>query len=1165
MIYGLSWGQVNKTFIATSGQWTQSNNWSPSGVPNSDDNIIFPDYVTEVSNIPNATVNNLEIQGNSGLITFRTGTGNPNSERKIDVSGLFTVPAGKTLVLTSGNGSRSLGLSFSSTCLAQIFGVINIEGSNSQGINSFGILEISGTGLLSGSASSYVTIEPGSTLRIGSVGGISATGPTGNIQTTTRTFDTEANYQYTGIANQTFGTGLPATVNSLTISNTGPIGNNTVTPVGNITVVTNLSVTSGILNLGSFTVNRASDGGSFSLGPSAGLLVGGVGETNFPSNYTANTLDCTSTVNYNFTGNQTIRAFDYGNLILSGSGIKTLQNGTTSICSNFTISGTASTAAVTGLSIGGSVSLGVGTSFSAGSFVHQVGGNWAQAGTFNSSGSTIVFSGTNPKTITVSGPGGFNNLSFTEGTTTAQGPISIGGNVNIGSFGTFSSGNFTHSVNGNWTQSGTFVSGTSTVQFTGNSSKSIQVTGSGGFHHLSILGSGTVSALSNLSVLGNLTIAAGASFEAGNFTHQVGRDWNQSGNFLPGNSLVQFTGSNSGTIQVTGTGGFHNLSFLGLGTKTISSTLSVSGNITPVSGPVVLTGANTLTLQANREMEITPTGSLSTSSGRLILQPGSQYINRSTSNPTLEMRQTFTGQKGWRMVGTPVSTTYSNLTAGLETQGFPGSSNPSLQPNLLWWDETDKGTTLQGWRQPTSLSDNVPAGRGHYFYVFHGDSKPGGGNYADVLPRNIAVTGTEVNLASGVFDFGLTFTPRTSNSTQVSGTWTEVNQADEGFNLVANPTASVIDFHAASGWNKSNVDQTIYIWDPSEGDFLTWNGTTGSLGNGRIAPFQAFWVKSNAPAPILQLTGNGAKSLVRTSFSGRKSTSSLPVLELNVAGEGMRAQSFITFGPDGMEGADPKDAYQLESLGEDWLLLYSFGSLQTKSPLVINHQPDLSAAQNRIIPLHLSASRNGESFKGTYLMDWKLPEDWDPGLDIVLMDHVHKKAIDMKKEAFYTFELEVPKSPISNSRKTWDGLATPQAVIFQTPYELGESEELDGHQLHARTTSSSKPKRPFTLYIGAFPQGEVEYLPDLPKLFPPSPNPFSQETKIKFFLPYEETTELGIYDLLGQKVGGFSPQKYLPGMHEVEWIPAAIDLPKGIYVIRLATSIGQFTQKLIKN
>ncbi|PZV82161.1 putative secreted protein (Por secretion system target) [Algoriphagus aquaeductus] len=788
---------------------------------------------------------------------------------------------------------------------------------------------------------------------------------------------------------------------------------------------------------------------------------------------------------------QTIYNDDYHHLTLSNSGTKTFQSGTSAISGNLTLTGSATSSAILGLS--------------------------------------------------------------------------VGGNLSILSNATFNAGSFNLQIEGNWTQSGTFVSGTSTVQFTGNSSKSIQVTGSGGFHHLSILGSGTVSALSNLSVLGNLTIAAGASFEAGNFTHQVGRDWNQSGNFLPGNSLVQFTGSNSGTIQVTGTGGFQNLSFLGSGTKTISSTLSVSGNITPVSGPVVLTGANTLTLQANREMEITPTGSLSTSSGRLILQPGSQYINRSTSNPTLEMRQTFTGQKGWRMVGTPVSTTYSNLTAGLETQGFPGSSNPSLQPNLLWWDETDKGTTLQGWRQPTSLSANVPAGRGHYFYVFNGDSKPGGGNYADVLPRNIAVTGTEVNLASGVFDFGLTFTPRTSNSTQVSGTWTEVNQADEGFNLVANPTASVIDFHASSGWNKSNVDQTIYIWDPTEGDFLTWNGTTGSLGNGRIAPFQAFWVKSNAPAPILQLTGNGAKSLLSTSFSGRKSTSSPPVLELNVAGEGMRAQSFITFGPDGMEGADPKDAYQLESLGEDWLLLYSFGSLQTKSPLVINHQPDLSAGQNRIIPLHLSASRKGEGFKGAYLMNWKLPEDWDPGLEIVLMDHIHKKAIDMKKEAFYTFELEAPKSPISNSRKTWDGLATPQAVIFQTPYELGESEELDGHQLNARTTSSSKPKRPFTLYIGAFPQGEVEYLPDLPKLFPPSPNPFSQETKIKFFLPYEETTELGIYDLLGQKVGGFSPQKYLPGMHEVEWIPAAIDLPKGIYVIRLATSIGQFTQKLIKN
>ncbi|WP_187176409.1 T9SS type A sorting domain-containing protein [Algoriphagus sp. AK58] len=818
------------------------------------------------------------------------------------------------------------------------------------------------------------------------------------------------------MSNQIFGNGLPGTVNSLTISNTGLVGNNTVTPVGNTLIATDLSVISGILDLGTFTVNRASAGGTFSMGANAGMLVGGEDGTNFPTNYSLTTLNCTSTVNYNFSGNQTVRAFNYGNLILSGSGIKTLQTSTTAICSNFTLSGTAITTAVVGLTIGGNLTIGTGTSFSAGAFSHQVGGNWTNQGTFNAGTSTFNFAGPSP-----------------------------------------------------------------------------------------------------------------------------------------------------GTITNSGTGDFFTISFGGLGTKTIASNLSPTGNIQQVATALVFSGSSTLTLSTGRSMEVNASGSVSTGSGRIILQPGSLYINRSSSNPTLEVRQNLTGNRGWRMIGSPVSSTYSAFTSGFETQGFPGSTNPTLQPNLLWWDETDKGTSLQSWRQPTNLSNTVPAGRGHYFYVFNGDTKPGGGNYSDALPKNISVTGTEVNLASSFFDFGVTYTPKDSNLVAQADTLIEVNQANEGFNLIANPTASVIDFYASSGWNKTNIDQTIYVWDPSVGEFLTWNGSTGTLGHGRIQPFQAFWVKANAPSPILRLTGNGAKSFISAGFYGRKMEDSNPVLELNVAGEGLRAQSLISFGQDGKEGADPKDAYQLESLAENWLLLYSFGSTKTKSPLVINHQPQLAEGQSRIIPLHLAASKKGEPFKGTYLMDWKLPLDWNPETEIVLMDHINQKAIDMRKENLYSFNFEAPKLPLFNSRKNSNGMSIPQAVVFQTPYEIGQEEEVSPNLIHSRSTSSTKPRRPFSIYIGSFPNGQVEYLPELPKLFAPSPNPFSKETKIRFYLPSPEMAELVIYNLMGQEVAKFPAQVYEAGIQELVWTPSAIDLQTGMYIIRLTTSSGQFTQKLIKN
>lgn len=876
-------------------------------------------------------------------------------------------------------------------------------------VNSGAFLQMAASGTTVTGGGTF-TLSSGATLGITSSDGITISGATGNIQVTgTRNFSTGANYVYNGSSNQSVGNGLPATVNSLIIANSGSVGDNLVILDSDKLVSSDLGVESGVLDLVGFTANRATLGGNFYVEANTGLRLNGV--SNFPSNFSARTLHCTSTVEYYANGPQTVAAVNYGNLLLSGSGEKTLQPGTTQLCSNFTLSGTASTTAAVGITIGGDFTIGTGTSFTAGAFTHE--------------------------------------------------------------------------VNGNWSNQGTFIAGSSTFSFVGT----------------------TPAALSN-----------------------------------------------------TGTGDFFNLSFGGSGTKTINSPLLPTGDISQISTSVVLSGVNTITLATGRSLEINASGSVNTGSGRLIIQPGAFYVNRSTSNPTLEVRQQFTGNKGWRLVGTPINSTYAALTSGFETQGFPGSTNPLLQPNLLWWDETDKGTTLQGWRQPASLSAAVPAGRGHYFYVFNGESKPGGGTYSDALPLTMSVTGTEVNLASGNFDFAVTFTQR-DTSLIAQDSLIEVNQADEGFNLVANPTASVIDFHSATGWTKTNIDQSIYVWDPATSSFLTWNGTSGSLGSGRIAPFQAFWVKTNAPSPLLRLNGNASKSLLSTDFFARTQAEPVSILQLNVVGEGMNAQSFISFGEGGETGPDAKDAYQLESLAEDWLLLYSFGSLKTKSPLVINHQPALLGQENRVIPLHLASAKKGESFKGSFLMDWKLPENWDPSLDLVLMDHINQKAIDMKKESVYSFEFEAPKSANSNSRKGTESSLIPRAVVFQTPYSL-DAEEIPSN---ARVSTDSKPNRPFTLFIGKLPEGRIEYLPDFPKLFSPAPNPFESQTKIRFFLPVEEEAEINIYSLFGQEVGRFPKQAYSAGVHELEWTPQTTSLPKGIYIIRLLTPTGQFTQKLIKN
>ncbi|HRG10924.1 MAG TPA: hypothetical protein PLJ08_20295, partial [Cyclobacteriaceae bacterium] len=64
------------------------------------------------------------------------------------------------------------------------------------------------------------------------------------------------------------------------------------------------------------------------------------------------------------------------------TGAKTRQVGTTTLTGNLSLSGTASTAAVIGLTIGGGIDIGLGTTFSAGPFTHTIGGNFINNGSF---------------------------------------------------------------------------------------------------------------------------------------------------------------------------------------------------------------------------------------------------------------------------------------------------------------------------------------------------------------------------------------------------------------------------------------------------------------------------------------------------------------------------------------------------------------------------------------------------------------------------------------------------------------------------------------------------------------------------------------------------------------------------------------------------------------
>ncbi|MEI6393764.1 MAG: YDG domain-containing protein [Verrucomicrobiota bacterium] len=286
------------------------------------DTVVVRNGATLTVNSTTAVCGNLQLggdtvnSGGAGTLAF-SASGNP----------ALTVSS-SVVVGGSGNNNRNGAITFQSgSTLAA------------------GSLQLGSSG--SSPAAGTIAMTSGGTLKVGgaiTVGTASGTWTRG-----------------TGTVILTANNTLPATIfttfNNLTI-NDGTTTGTTILGV-NVTVSGNLTVSSGTLDLSTFTANRSGSGGTFTLANGATLLVGG--SANFPTTYSTFTLGATSTVNYDYAGNQTVSARAYaGNVIFSGSGVKTIATGT-SVTGNLSIapSGAATALVGNGLTINvGSLTLG---------------------------------------------------------------------------------------------------------------------------------------------------------------------------------------------------------------------------------------------------------------------------------------------------------------------------------------------------------------------------------------------------------------------------------------------------------------------------------------------------------------------------------------------------------------------------------------------------------------------------------------------------------------------------------------------------------------------------------------------------------------------------------------------------------------------------------------
>ncbi|MEI6077569.1 MAG: hypothetical protein WCS94_18455, partial [Verrucomicrobiota bacterium] len=148
-----------------------------------------------------------------------------------------TVNSGVALDASSLSGANAIKLASASSTKPASFTVNGTLNAGTQTINGIG-------------ANNTFTLASGGTLISANVNGV--TGASGTLNFTIAPTLTGGDFTFNGTANQTPGTGLPATIRNLTINNTGGSGNNTVTLGQATTISGQLYLQSGLLGTGTF-------------------------------------------------------------------------------------------------------------------------------------------------------------------------------------------------------------------------------------------------------------------------------------------------------------------------------------------------------------------------------------------------------------------------------------------------------------------------------------------------------------------------------------------------------------------------------------------------------------------------------------------------------------------------------------------------------------------------------------------------------------------------------------------------------------------------------------------------------------------------------------------------------------------------------------------------
>lgn len=482
--------------------------------------------------------------------------------------------------------------------------------------------------------------------------------------------------------------------------------------------------------------------------------------------------------------------------------------------------------------------------------------------------------------------------------------------------------------------------------------------------------SGTISNSGTLTLTADLTNAATIN---GSGMYNVAGNFTNNSIFTAGTSTVTFNGSSAQSISGSAVTSFNSIVQSNSAGVSLSQHANLVDELNISSGTFTTTGFNfTLISDASRTARIAaiPTGA--NLSGNIIMQ-----------------RYTGTGPTDWRFFSSAVSgVTIADWADDFATSGFTGSTQPgSSFVSIYSYNESVAGVKDNGFVAATSTANSIVVGSGYWVYL-----GPNPVTYELTGPPN-------------------TFTISPTITYSVSGGIDE-----DGWNLIANPYPSAIDWDDAN-WTKTNVDNAVYIYNSSTGNFASYIAGAGLNGGSRyIASQQGFWIKANAAGPAITLVENvkaDQDPSYLKSFPGENvsyspmafqdfpippNTNSIPnSIKLTASGNGLDDETLIRFMPGASINFDGNyDAWKLQNLNPSSPNISSVVNGQVD--IAINSLPALNA--DVAIPIRMIVPS-----EGTYSIRRDSTLMIPLNSCIILEDLANGNMIDLRSTISYSFTI----------------------------------------------------------------------------------------------------------------------------------------------------------------